>query len=119
MYLPRSHPAADLQFYLNGNRVKDDSLGATEISRESDGLLESSYRWVQGHRLQVNRCTGVQVHNRFTGAVVHYVDTNFMSLHVTRRLSLVVRPSHAMSGQLEVRMISIIKYLQYLCDTYA
>ena len=56
MYLPRSHPAADLQFYLNGNRVKDDSLGATEISRESDGLLESSYRWVQGHR-----CTGAQV----------------------------------------------------------
>ena len=114
MYLPRSHPAADLQFYLNGNRVKDDSLGATEISRESDGLLESSYRWVQGHR-----CTGAQVHNRCTGGVVHYVDTNFMSLHVTRRLSLVVRPSHAMSGQLEVRMISIIQYLQYLCDTYA
>ena len=44
MYLLRSHPAADLQFYLNGNRVKDASLGATEVSRESDGLLESSYR---------------------------------------------------------------------------
>ena len=42
-----------------------------------------------------------------------------MSLHVTRRLSLVVRPSHAMSGQLEVRMTSIIQYIQYLCDTYA
>ena len=114
MYLPRSHPAADLQFYLNGNRVKDDSLGATEISRESDGLLESSYRWVQGHR-----CTGAQQVNRCTGGVVHYVDKNFMSLHVTRRLSLVVRPSHAMSGQLEVSIISIIQYLQYLCDTYA
>ena len=66
MYLLRSHPAADLQFYLNGNRVKDDSLGATEISRESDGLLESSYRWVQvlGHKctgVQVYMCTGVQM----------------------------------------------------------
>jgi len=40
----RSYPAADLQFFLNGNRVKDDSLGNTQIFRESDGLLESSYR---------------------------------------------------------------------------
>ena len=109
MYLPRSHPAADLQFYLNGNRVKDDSLGATEISRESDGLLESSYRWVQGHRCTlVHRCTTGKLVHRWCCTVVHYVDKNFMSLHVTRRLSLVVRPSHAMSGQLEVRMTSII-----------
>ena len=67
MYLLRSHPAADLQFYLNGNRVKDDSLGATEVSRESDGLLESSYRWVQ---VLGYRCTGAQV-QRSTDGVVH------------------------------------------------
>jgi len=40
----RSHPAADLQFFMNGNRVKDESLGQIQISKESDGLLESSYR---------------------------------------------------------------------------
>ena len=40
----RSHPAASLQFYLNGNRVKEDSMGQMEIFRESDGILESSFR---------------------------------------------------------------------------
>lgn len=40
----RSHPAASLQFYLNGNRVKDDSMGVMEIFRESDGILQSSFR---------------------------------------------------------------------------
>ena len=40
----RSHPAASLQFYLNGNRVKEDSMGVMEIFRESDGILQSSFR---------------------------------------------------------------------------
>ena len=44
LQIVRSHPAAALQFYVNGNRVKDDSLGALQIFRESDGLLESSHR---------------------------------------------------------------------------
>ena len=49
----RSHPAADLQFYVNGNRVNDDSLGDLQIFRESDGLLESSHRSPSGDYQQI------------------------------------------------------------------
>ena len=55
----RSHPAADLQFFLNGNGVKDNSLGTTQIFRESDGILESSYRyieWMERKKREVRRC---------------------------------------------------------------
>ena len=53
-----------------------------------------------------HRCTGAKV--------VLDVENGYNIFIFTRRLSLVVRPSHAMSGQLEVKMISIIRYSKYL-----
>jgi len=40
----RSKPAADLQFFINGNRVPGEKVDDLEIFSESDGQLETSYR---------------------------------------------------------------------------
>jgi len=40
----RSKPAADLQFFINGNRVPGEKVDDLEIFSESNGQLETSYR---------------------------------------------------------------------------
>jgi len=40
----RSKPHADLQFFINGNRVPKEKVGDIEVYSESDGQLETSYR---------------------------------------------------------------------------
>jgi len=40
----RSKPAAQLQFFLNGDRVPSDKVQDLKVSFESDGQLETSYR---------------------------------------------------------------------------
>ena len=75
----RSHPAADLEFYVNGNRVKDDSLGDLQIFRESDGLLESSHRSTNTRNILR------------------------LTLNIYRRMTLRVRESQAVSGVLVIK----------------
>ena len=108
----RSHPAASLQFYLNGNRVKEDSMGEMEIFRESDGILQSSFRKMRLLVKETHSQAGVVNVKCNANIGEAYWQTSNIDITVISSPSYMLESrSHSHSGNLIFITLSIVKHV--------